>query len=77
MNEARITVVGIGGDGMAGLSEVSRRELRSATIIYGSPRQLDLLDDTVTAPRRRWPSPMLPALESLLGGATRCCMASA
>jgi precorrin-6Y C5,15-methyltransferase (decarboxylating) len=44
MNEARITVVGIGGDGMAGLSEVSRRELRSATIIYGSPRQLDLLD---------------------------------
>jgi precorrin-6Y C5,15-methyltransferase (decarboxylating) len=70
MNEARLTVVGIGGDGMAGLSEVSRRELRSATIIYGSPRQLDLLDDTVTAPRRRWPSPMLPALESLLGGAT-------
>ena len=61
-----ITVVGIGADGMAGLSEKSRHELRSATVIYGSPRQLDLLDDSVTAPRRRWPTPMLPALESLL-----------
>lgn len=60
-----IVVVGIGADGMAGLAEISRRELLSATIIYGSPRQLDLLDDTVTAARHAWPSPMLPALETL------------
>ena len=63
---ARIIVVGIGADGMAGLPEASRAELRSATVIYGSPRQLDLLDDTVTAPRRAWPSPMVPALQRLL-----------
>ena len=62
---ARIVVVGIGADGMAGLSETSRRELRSATVIYGSPRQLDLLDESVAGSRRRWPSPMLPALETL------------
>lgn len=61
-----IIVVGIGADGMAGLSESSRAELRGATVIYGSPRQLDLLDDTVAAPRRPWPSPMMPALERLL-----------
>lgn len=61
-----IVVVGIGADGMAGLSETSRQELRSATVVYGSPRQLDLLDDTVGAPRHRWPSPMMPALGSLL-----------
>jgi precorrin-6Y C5,15-methyltransferase (decarboxylating) len=61
-----IVVVGIGADGMAGLAEDSRRELRDATVIYGSPRQLDLLDDSVSAPRHRWPSPMLPALETLL-----------
>ncbi|OBH25117.1 precorrin-6Y-methylase [Mycobacterium sp. E342] len=60
-----IIVVGIGADGMAGLAETSRGELRSATVIYGSKRQLDLLDDTVTAPRRQWPSPMLPALQTL------------
>ena len=61
-----IVVVGIGADGMAGLSEESRRELRSAAVIYGSQRQLDLLDDTVGAPRHSWPSPMLPALQRLL-----------
>ena len=60
-----IVVVGIGADGMAGLSMESRRELRSATVIYGSPRQLELLDDTVTAPRHSWPTPMLPTLEAL------------
>lgn len=61
-----IIIVGIGADGMPGLSDASRHELRRATVIYGSARQLDLLDDTVTAPRREWPSPMLPALQKLL-----------
>lgn len=61
-----IVVVGIGADGMAGLSASSRQELCGATVIYGSPRQLDLLDDSVAATRHRWPTPMLPALESLL-----------
>lgn len=65
-----IVVVGIGADGMAGLSESSRRELRSAAVIYGSPRQLDLLDETVSAPRHAWPSPMMPALEALLDDQT-------
>ena len=65
-----ITVVGIGADGMPGLSVASRRELQRATVIYGSRRQLDLLDDTVAVPRREWPSPMLPALQSLLADHT-------
>ncbi|OBF83762.1 precorrin-6Y-methylase [Mycobacterium sp. 852002-51163_SCH5372311] len=60
-----IVVVGIGADGMAGLSTTSRSELQRATVIYGSKRQLDLLDDTITCPRHEWPSPMLPALQTL------------
>lgn len=64
-----ITVVGIGADGMAGLSRTSREELARATVVYGSPRQLDLLDDGVTPDRREWPSPMLPALPTLFGDA--------
>jgi precorrin-6Y C5,15-methyltransferase (decarboxylating) len=63
---AMIVVVGIGADGMAGLSETSRTELQRATVIYGAKRQLGLLDDTVAAARREWPSPMLPALQKLL-----------
>lgn len=60
-----IVVVGIGADGMAGLGEKSRDELRTATVVYGAERQLKLLDDTVTAERRQWPSPMLPAVQAL------------
>lgn len=61
-----IVVVGIGADGLPGLSEISRRELSRATMIYGSRRQLELLDDSVSAARREWPSPLLPALPGLL-----------
>ncbi|MGV0801524.1 cobalamin biosynthesis bifunctional protein CbiET, partial [Mycolicibacterium elephantis] len=43
-----IVVVGIGADGMAGLTSAARAELARATVVYGSPRQLGLLDDTVT-----------------------------
>ncbi|WP_179965375.1 precorrin-6y C5,15-methyltransferase (decarboxylating) subunit CbiE [Mycolicibacterium psychrotolerans] len=64
-----IVVVGIGADGMAGLAPPARAELARATVIYGSARQLDLLDDTVSAARRPWPSPMLPAIDTLLDGA--------
>ncbi|WP_319433565.1 precorrin-6y C5,15-methyltransferase (decarboxylating) subunit CbiE [Mycobacterium sp. RTGN5] len=59
---SRIIVVGIGADGMAGLAPVPSTELRRATIIYGSRRQLDLLDDTVTAERREWGRPFLDGL---------------
>lgn len=60
-----VVVVGIGADGMAGLAPASAEELRRATTIYGSRRQLDLLDDTVTAERREWPSPLMPALQAI------------
>jgi precorrin-6Y C5,15-methyltransferase (decarboxylating) len=61
-----IVVVGIGADGMAGLAPASRAELSRATVVYGSRRQLDLLDASVHAVKRAWPSPMLPALRTLL-----------
>ncbi len=64
----QIIVVGIGADGLAGLSEASRRELRRAAVVHGSRRQLDLLDDSVAATRREWPSPLLPALPGLCDG---------
>ena len=65
----RIIVVGIGADGMPGLTAASRAELARATVLYGSKRQLGLLDHSVTAAKRPWPSPMLPALRTLLDGA--------
>jgi precorrin-6Y C5,15-methyltransferase (decarboxylating) len=62
---AMITVIGIGADGMPGLAAPSLAELHRATVVYGSRRQLDLLDDTVKAERRPWPSPMKDALDTL------------
>jgi precorrin-6Y C5,15-methyltransferase (decarboxylating) len=64
-----IIVIGIGADGMAGLPPASLSELKRATVVYGSRRQLDLLDDGIAAARRAWPSPMLPALRTLLDDA--------
>ncbi len=64
-----IVVIGIGADGMAGLAPASLAELRRATVIYGSQRQLDLLDGSISAVKRPWPSPMLPALRTILEGA--------
>lgn len=61
----RVIVVGIGADGMAGLGGPARRELQAATVVHGSQRQLDLLDDTVTAQRQVWPSPLLGALQDI------------
>jgi precorrin-6Y C5,15-methyltransferase (decarboxylating) len=61
----RVVVVGIGADGMAGLAPASAGELRCATTVYGSRRQLGLLDDTVRAERREWPSPLLGALHTI------------
>ena len=64
-----IVVIGIGADGMSGLAPASLAELRRATVIYGSQRQLDLLDGSISAVKRPWPSPMLPALRTILEGA--------
>jgi precorrin-6Y C5,15-methyltransferase (decarboxylating) len=60
-----IIVVGIGADGLAGLSAAARAELGRAGVIYGSPRQLAMLDGSVPGSRREWPSPMMPAVRNL------------
>ncbi|MFW0785734.1 precorrin-6y C5,15-methyltransferase (decarboxylating) subunit CbiE [Gordonia sp. CPCC 206044] len=58
-------VVGIGADGWAGLTDRARDELASATVIYGSTRQLALLPE-VGADLRAWTSPMSEHLRAVL-----------
>ena len=60
-----VTVVGIGADGWAGLSEAAREALRAAAVIAGSPRQLALLPG-LGARRVPLPSPLLPNLDALV-----------
>ncbi|MGI5243595.1 precorrin-6y C5,15-methyltransferase (decarboxylating) subunit CbiE [Dactylosporangium sp. CA-139066] len=77
-----VTVVGIGADGHAGLSEAGRNAIDTADVVFGGPRQLALLPprpaaagrgeiglDRALTPRPdlvAWPSPLVPALPRLL-----------
>jgi len=61
-----VTVVGIGADGWAGLGRPAREALRAADVVFGSQRQLSLLDADVSAIRRCWPTPMMPELVAVL-----------
>lgn len=61
-----LVVVGIGADGWDGLSAAAQAAVRAADVLRGSTRQLNLVPDEVTAARVPWPSPMAPALDSLL-----------
>jgi len=64
-----VHVVGIGADGWSGLPDASRAALLSADVVVGGPRQLALLDDSVTATRTALPAPLLPSLGELLARA--------
>lgn len=60
-----LTVVGIGVDGVSGLTPNAIAALESATAIHGSPRQLALLDGAeslASIPRKPLPRPLMPGL---------------
>ena len=63
--EAQITVVGIGADGWAGLSERARAAILSADEVVGSERQLASLPREAP-PRRAWPSPIAPLIDEIV-----------
>jgi precorrin-6Y C5,15-methyltransferase (decarboxylating) len=51
-----LTLVGIGADGVEGLSPVARAALESAELVFGSARQLSLLQGIVTCDTAFWPT---------------------
>ncbi|WP_170417664.1 precorrin-6y C5,15-methyltransferase (decarboxylating) subunit CbiE [Ruegeria atlantica] len=73
MHEAPwLSVLGLGEDGLDGLSPASRQVLERAEIIMGPPRHLSLIPDT-GAKRVEWPVPFsdgLPILTEFRGRAT-------
>jgi precorrin-6Y C5,15-methyltransferase (decarboxylating) len=62
----RVTVVGIGVDGYEGLAPAARVAVDEAGVVMGGARQLELLPASVTAERVAWPSPLRPAVQSLV-----------
>ncbi|WP_120636224.1 precorrin-6y C5,15-methyltransferase (decarboxylating) subunit CbiE [Ruegeria sp. EL01] len=67
-----LTILGLGEDGLDGLSPASRQVLDRAEIIMGPPRHLSLIPET-DAKRVEWPIPFadgLPVLTELRGRPT-------
>ncbi|PWV85735.1 precorrin-6Y C5,15-methyltransferase (decarboxylating) [Prauserella marina] len=60
-----IVVVGVGADGPDGLSPSATAEIAACDVLIGARRQLDLLPEGDFR-KVLWPSPLLPALDSVL-----------
>lgn len=62
-----VDVVGIGADGWAGLPGRARELIIGASVLIGSPRQLELMPDHPHQQRLPLPTPLRPGLPELLG----------
>jgi precorrin-6Y C5,15-methyltransferase (decarboxylating) len=61
-----LTILGIGEDGVNGLSPAARGMLRGAGVVYGGKRHLALAEPLISGEARPWPSPMDAAWPELL-----------
>ncbi len=60
-----LSIIGIGEDGVAGLSPVAQRLVSSAELVVGGKRHLDLADNLIRGRRFAWPSPIADALPEI------------
>ncbi len=61
-----LSIIGIGEDGVAGLSPAARALIAQAGLVVGGQRHLDFLGDLATGERLAWPSPMHDAFPAIL-----------
>ena len=60
-----LSIIGIGEDGVAGLSPVAQRLVSSAELVVGGKRHLDLAGDLICGRRLAWPNPIAGALPEI------------
>jgi precorrin-6Y C5,15-methyltransferase (decarboxylating) len=63
--DGTITVVGLGEDGLDGLSPAARQVVESADLLAGGDRHLALLPERVPGERLAWPQPLTAAFDTL------------
>jgi len=61
-----LAIIGIGEDGVAGLSSAARRLIESAELVVGGTRHLALAADLVRGERLAWPSPLHEAFPRIV-----------
>lgn len=74
--KAWLTVVGIGEDGPAGLTEAARAAVADAAYVFGGARHLELADPLIAGEKRQWPSPFDTGAVLGLRGQRVCVLAS-
>lgn len=60
-----LSIVGIGEDGVAGLSSIAQRLVSEAELVLGGQRHLALADSLIRGRRLPWPSPIGEALPEI------------
>jgi precorrin-6Y C5,15-methyltransferase (decarboxylating) len=73
-----LSIVGIGEDGMAGLSPIARELVTHAEVVFGGARHLALAGALIRGAARPWPSPFGQAVDAVLAERPRavCVLAS-
>ena len=73
-----LSIVGIGEDGVPGLSENARRAIAAATTVFGGRRHLELAQALIQGEGRFWPTPFDAAMREVLDlrGTPVCVLAS-
>jgi precorrin-6B C5,15-methyltransferase / cobalt-precorrin-6B C5,C15-methyltransferase len=73
-----LSIVGIGEDGVEGLSPVARGLISGAKIVFGGKRHLTLAGPLIRGPARPWPSPFERGIDEILAqrGQDVCILAS-
>lgn len=61
-----LSILGIGEDGVEGMTAAARALLSGAEVVYGGARHLALARDLIRGEARPWPSPMSEAFPALL-----------
>jgi precorrin-6Y C5,15-methyltransferase (decarboxylating) len=60
-----LSIIGIGEDGVEGLSTVARHLIGSATLVVGGTRHLELANSLIQGRRLAWPSPLSDAFDEI------------
>jgi precorrin-6Y C5,15-methyltransferase (decarboxylating) len=78
LREPWLSIVGIGEDGVAGLSAPARESIQSATLVFGGARHLSLAGSLIRGTPRPWLSPFERNLPEVLAhrGNPVCVLAS-
>ena len=71
-----LTIVGIGEDGLDGLTDLTKSLVANAEIVFGGARHLELVSQLNLAEKRRWQSPIETSVEEVarLRGRKRVCV---